>query len=234
MLYYRSMEFLKILLTLSVMVTPTLIISSCLAPLVYENSNIYASDIYIDEFNSFNSEMWDKEESFYGYSAIRKENVSISNGNLVLKIPQNTTDGGGIFSLKRFKNGNFSIAFNNPSSNTILELQLYDSQNTFKGKILTYFSLEYNTNIIEAMIESPITNVETSNFISNINFMMISFSYQTLNFIYNYNNTTLLSFSDSRIPDSFFVKILLYLRNYNIENYDRNSYIDFFKYERIY
>ncbi|MGB9621728.1 MAG: hypothetical protein ACP5PT_05480 [Brevinematia bacterium] len=228
------MKILKDCITIVLILTFSLALFSCLGPLAYNSSNIYSSDIYIDEFNSFNTEMWGKENTFYGYSALKEENVSISNNNLVLKIPKNTTDGGGIYSLKKFRKGNFSIVFNNLTTNAVLELQIYNTENAIKGKILIYFSQLENTNIIEAIIESPTTNIQVSNLISNINFMMLSTSYQSIAFSYDYDNKNLLHFSDSRIPDEFFVKILFYLNEYNTEIYDRNSYVDSFRYERTY
>jgi len=60
---------------------------------------------FADDFDSFDTARWTKGSHDLGRSYLDPNNVSVSNGNLAVKLPANSLNGGEIYSKKLSEKG---------------------------------------------------------------------------------------------------------------------------------
>ncbi|WP_292469356.1 family 16 glycosylhydrolase, partial [Methanolobus sp.] len=71
---------------------------------------------FIDNFDSFNSNNWMKSSFILGRSTLDPANVDVNNGNLRIKLPANTLNGGEIQSVDLYKYGTYSARMKLPNA----------------------------------------------------------------------------------------------------------------------
>lgn len=222
--------------------TPTLLIIQALililpgCQLGFEEENVFEKDFLFNTFDIFDEEIWQKIDNIViGLSELRSENVSISNGNLVIKITKTPQTSGGILSKKYFRNGSFSILVINPNTNIVVELEINIPQNFSKAILRHYFSSDESKVILETEILSPYeTFTQKFDTLLNTPDSPTTLSIKTLpnsvEFIVNNQKLTNYSVRDTiRLVE---VRINTYTKSIDLDLSERNVYIDYFIYQR--
>ncbi|MFN4245316.1 MAG: hypothetical protein ACK4F9_04115 [Brevinematia bacterium] len=130
---------------------------------IVNNTNLFDRDFLFDDFDTLNSEIWLKINDTFKYSSkLSEKNTSISNGNLIINIPGNSLEGGGIKSSKNFRNGKFSIYVLNTNTNVATEIELFNQTWNITLSLRYHFNEIQNTNIVEFEALSPSLNLRYS------------------------------------------------------------------------
>ncbi|MEN2997986.1 MAG: hypothetical protein ABDH28_02985 [Brevinematia bacterium] len=202
--------------------------------IMLEEKYVFDKDFLFDDFNELNPEVWEKiDNTHLAFSSLKKDNVLISNGNLVIKIPQNTTEGGGILSLKKFPYGKFSIYALNTLTNVVSELEINSRSANLKVSLRYYFLNSHNTNIVECEVISPLTNITvilSNSFRSNKVLLTIKTLQDKVSVFFD--SSEILNFTNSTQIEYVEVRISSYLREYDTQPFNREVLVDYFSYER--
>ncbi len=71
---------------------------------------------FTDDFNSFDTNRWSKGDHNLGRSYLDPKNVSVSSGNLAIKLPARTLNGGEIMSKDLYGEGSYSARMKLPNA----------------------------------------------------------------------------------------------------------------------
>ena len=71
---------------------------------------------FTDDFNSFDTNRWSKGDHKLGRSYLDPKNVGVSNGNLAIKLPARTLNGGEIMSKDLYGYGSYSARMKLPNA----------------------------------------------------------------------------------------------------------------------
>lgn len=218
---------------LAILVFLSLSITSCDAPLL-SNKKIFDKDFLFDNFDNFDTEIWDKTDNTYiGFSYIKKENVFTSNGNLIIRVPPNSSEGGGIFSTKYFRPGKFSIYVLNLWTNVALEFEARLHPLNTIGMIRYYFSEAKTSNIVECEITSPSTNVTTNLLTSpQSNYLLLTIQNHQNMIVMFFKDTEILKLNTPNRIEEIEIRINGYLKEYDTKPFSRDLLVEYFSYER--
>ncbi|MCX8029191.1 MAG: hypothetical protein N2712_04260 [Brevinematales bacterium] len=204
--------------------------SSC--NLLPEQDDLYNKDFLFDDFQSFDNSIWTARETFIGFSQLKRENVSISNGFILFSIREDSTDSSGISSIPLFPRGRFSIYALNKLTNVALEMELFSYRENSKISFKYYFDDTINTNVVETYFVSPLTNIYftlSNTFMSDTSLLTIIVYNSSIVFLINNSEITRFSINT---PNNFEVRINTYMIKYDIRSFRRNVYIDYFSYQK--
>ncbi|MCX8096755.1 MAG: hypothetical protein N3D81_04585 [Spirochaetes bacterium] len=210
----------------------SILVLSC-NPIFEQQNKLYDKDFLFDDFQTFDTKIWDKREVFIGFSQLKRENSLISNGNLVIVIPANTSDTGGIQSVVEFPRGRFSVYLENYQTNVASELEIYSRRDNLRVSISVFFSSIYNVGVLQYEVVSPLTNI-TSTYTNNVNLtnkilITVDASYNSIVFKLEGSEVGRVNI---QTPREFEVRINTYFKSYDIQYYTRNLYFDYFHYEK--
>ncbi len=83
---------------------------------------------FTDDFNSFDTNRWSKGDHKLGGSYLDPKNVGVSNGNLAIKLPARTLNGGEIMSKDLYGEGSYSARMKLPNAlSSITRFFLYQA-----------------------------------------------------------------------------------------------------------
>ncbi len=71
---------------------------------------------FTDDFNSFDTNRWSKGDHNLGRGYLDPKNVGVSNGNLAIKLPVRTLNGGEIMSKDLYGEGSYSVRMKLPNA----------------------------------------------------------------------------------------------------------------------
>ncbi len=201
---------------------------------VIYDSGIFDRDFLFDNFDFFDSEVWYKINNVFKYSSrLNDDNVSVSNGNLVINIPYGVLEGGGVKSLKNFRNGKFSMLVLNRNTNVAVEMELFNNTWNITISFRYFFSGIENTNVVEVEVLSPRVSLKyaiSNEFQSNNVLMTVEVVRDTTSMYFNNRIVTNIKFDND--IDKTSVSISGYLIYNDLYILDRNLFIDYFSYER--
>ena len=201
---------------------------------VIYDSGIFDRDFLFDNFDFFDSEVWYKINNVFKYSSrLNDDNVSVSNGNLVINIPYGVLEGGGVKSLKNFRNGRFSMLVLNRNTNVAVEMELFNNTWNITISFRYFFSGIENTNVVEVEVLSPRVSFKyaiSNQFQSNSVLMTVEVVRDTTSMYFNNRIVTNIKFDND--IDKTSVSISGYLIYNDLYILDRNLFIDYFSYER--
>lgn len=219
-------------MTILLVVILSILILSC-NPIFEQQNKLYDKDFLFDDFQTFDTKIWDKREVFIGFSQLKRENSFISNGNLVIVIPANTSDTGGIQSVVEFPRGRFSVYLENQQTNVVSELEIYSRRENLRASISVFFSSLYNMGVLQYEVVSPLTNI-TYIYTNNVNLtnkrlITVDVGHDSIVFRLEGSEVGRVNI---QTPREFEVRINTYLNFYDIQHYTRNLYFDYFHYEK--
>lgn len=210
----------------------SVLVLSC-NPIFEQQTKVYDRDFLFDDFQTFDTKIWDKREAFIEFSQLKRENTFVSNGNLVIVIPANTSDAGGIQSVVEFPKGKFSVYLENRQTNVVSELEIYSRRYNLRVSLGVFFSSFYNLGVLQYEVVSPLTNI-TSIYTNNVNLtnkvlITIDVNYDSIVFRLEGSEVGRVNI---RTPREFEVRINTYLKSYELQYYTRNLYFEYFQYEK--
>ncbi len=191
-------------------------------------ADVYTSDFFVDNFSYFSSENWITLNRTENFSSLKPENVIVSNGFLIFRNPQNTTDSGGLLSSYKFKTGYFSSIVNTPS-NIVYEMRLLEDITT--SRISMKIKTLNDISIVICSIQTSLTNIYMTNTQIISNFNTLSILVTRYNVEFRLNNTILFTY-DQGFSGNFNLELLSYLEELNTEIFDRLVYVDEFSYSK--
>lgn len=113
-----------------------------------EKADAFQAFNFFDNFASFDTNRWSKDSHNLGRSYLDPNNIDVSNGNLRIKIPANTLNGGEIESKNFYKYGTYRARMQLPNApSSITGLFLYRSPDYYNEMDIEIYN-DHNGNIM--------------------------------------------------------------------------------------